>query len=118
LTIKSIYLLAIAMPIVAVGCMDQGISPLAPTERLCTSDSSVCWTQTIGDPRNTPENDPRCVQTLTDSTLTQICEYGDTIEVSIAWRQYYKDIHPEFPHNGGGKVITIVKGDTLSKRTW
>lgn len=113
------YLLALAMPFVAVGCMDQGICPLAPTESLCTSNNSIYWTQPIGDPRNTPWNDPRnCSQVETDSTWVESCVFKDTTKVFVSYSQYYKDIHPDFPHCGGGMEITIVSGDTISIKEW
>lgn len=59
-----------------------------------------------------------CVEATTDSTWTTICTRHDTTRVSVAWSQYYKEIHPAFPRNGGGIVWTIVGNDTIEIREW
>ena len=59
-----------------------------------------------------------CVEATTDSTWTTICTWNDTTRISVAWSQYYKEIHPSFPHNGGGIVWTIAGNDTIEIREW
>ena len=66
----------------------------------------------------TPAPAKSCVEATTDSTWTTICTWNDTTRVSVAWSQYYKDIHPSFPHNGGGIVWTIAGNDTIEIREW
>lgn len=123
------------------GCdLSQGIQPL---EHHCTKDSSVCWTQAPGDPRNTPANDPRtalppsdprsssyplhleelsrsrrtCENVKLDSLWLSTCTYVDTVWIVAIYSQSYKDLHPEYTKRGGNEIV-IVSGDTISNRKW
>jgi hypothetical protein len=70
------------------------------------------------DATSTPTSTESCVDAITDSTWTTICTRHDTTRVSVAWSQYYREIYPAFPHNGGGIVWTIVGNDTIEIREW
>lgn len=107
---------AFALCAVVLGCLVACDAPTRPSEPSTTTPATV-----QGNPLAEYEQARalrECYTDLSDSASVEYCTHGDTTWIAIGWRQYYHDLHPDFPHNGGGVEYTIIGTDTLDTRTW